>query len=154
MGAIFGKLAMALNLLAILFSVGVFVYTEMVYKRPLPKNKLEEQKFREEVNNIVNFSTYKMDKLTINLTSETRRLRFLDIQMHLLPFYQEDIDFLKQKTSMIHDSVIDLAGRMSPEQLNSLEGKVIFENRIKEAVNEKFTRPVIKKIFFTVFVVQ
>ncbi len=93
-------------------------------------------------------------KLTINLYSRSTRLRYLDIQLNILPFDSKQAEKIQQFESIIADSVITIAGDMEAEEINSVSGKIILENRIKTHVNSISKDPIIKKIYFSRFVIQ
>ena len=155
MGRILEKIAMALNLLALLGAVGVFVYTTTIYKRPIPDNNEEYKELEETTTKQATVGTVKLEKVIINLPSQTR-LRFLDIQIHLLPISDKDLNILNHNDTktMVYDVIIDVASKMAPEELNSVTGKILLEERIKKTVHERLDQPLIKKILFTRYVVQ
>jgi flagellar FliL protein len=150
----FDNLLIALLFLATGAALGTFVYTEMVYKRPLPKDDVELAKLKSDTKGVSTPESYKLDKLTVNLTSKTRRLRFLDVQMHIVVFKKSDISKLEEIKPIINDIIIDVASGMEPDELNSIAGKLIFENRVKKNINEHLKKVVVKELFYTKFVVQ
>lgn len=148
------NLLIALLFLATGAALGTFVYTEMVYKRPLPKDEVELAKLKSDTKGISTPESYKLDKLTVNLTSKTRRLRFLDVQMHIVVFKKSDISKLEEIKPIINDIIIDVASGMEPDELNSIAGKLIFENRVKKSINDHLKKIIVKELFYTKFVVQ
>ncbi|MAE57589.1 MAG: hypothetical protein CME69_01845 [Halobacteriovorax sp.] len=135
-------------------ALGTFVYTQMIYKKPLPTNEQGLAELKEDTANITVPESYKLDKIIVNLPSRTRRLRFLDVQIHLVVFKQETISILENQKAIINDIVIDVASNMEPEELNSVSGKLIFESRVKNKINETLNMPAVKELFYTKFVVQ
>ena len=148
------NILLALMFLATGAALGTFVYTEMVYKRPLPKDEVELANLKNDTKGVSTPESYKLDKLTVNLTSKTRRLRFLDVQIHLVVFKKDDISRLEEIKPIINDIIIDVAAGMEPDELNSIAGKLIFENRVKKNINKNFKKSVVKELFYTKFVVQ
>lgn len=148
------KIVMALNVLGLLFSLGAVIYSTVIWQKPLPKNEEELRLLRQEALTTSFVETIPMKKITINLPSQRGRLRYLDIEMGLLPFKSVYIDKLKANFSLIYDRAIVHSGKMEAEELNSLAGKILLEDQIKKDVNEALGGPILKKIFFTVFVVQ
>lgn len=134
--------------------LGTYIYTNVVYERPLPQDLVEKAKLLKDAKKVVFTEPYKLDKLTINLQSRTRRLRFLDVEIHLVPFKSKYNDLLDQNKSTISDSIINLAGEMEPEELNSISGKLLLEHRIKETINANLGGDVIKEVLFSKFIVQ
>ena len=75
--------------------------------------------------------------------------------MNILPFREDQKALIKQNEPIIKDVVIEIASQYEPDDLNSLTGKILLETRIKNQVNAKLgNSPVVKKIYFSVFVVQ
>ncbi len=135
-------------------ALGTFVYTEIIYKKPLPTNEQGLEELKNDTKNIMIPESFKLDKLIINLPSKSRRLRFLDVIIHLVVFKQESISILENNKPIINDIIIDVASNMEPDELNSISGKLIFESRIKKRINEYMGSPMIKELFYTKFVVQ
>ncbi|MBL7665867.1 MAG: flagellar basal body-associated FliL family protein [Bacteriovoracaceae bacterium] len=98
--------------------------------------------------------TVALKSMVINLYSRSTRLRFLDIQINVLPFNGSQAELILQKESIIADTVITIAGDMEPDELNSVSGKIILEDRIKKQVNSMVGEPLMKKIYFSKFVIQ
>ncbi len=138
----------------LLATIGVFVYTEHIFQRTLPVDEQEFIRSTQEALKSVSGKTLKLDKVTINLRSRNSRLRFLDAEIHILPLKNKDFDELKNNMPFIYDAIIDITGKMWPEELNTLAGKILLEQRIKKQINELLKRPTIKRIYFTTFVVQ
>jgi len=135
-------------------TLGIFVYSDMIYKRPLPSDKIEKEKLIEDSKVAVAPDIYKLDKLIINLSSPTRRLRFLDVEASLVPFKSNAIQIFETKKFYIKDAVIDIVSNMAPDELNTVAGKVILEERIRKRLNDFFGKSLVKEIFFSRFVVQ
>ena len=92
--------------------------------------------------------------MTINLKSKHKRLRFLDVTIHLVPFKSRHMDLMEKFKSLIQDTIIKISGEMHPTELNSVSGKIILETRIKKSINQKVGFPLVKNILFTHFVIQ
>lgn len=133
---------------------GVFVYTEYLHVKPVPTNAEELERMKAEIQNQVAFKTFKLKKITTNLYSRKTRLRYLNLEPYIQPFEEKQIKALEENESLIYDAIITSAGYLQPEELNTLAGKILFENRIKNAINELYETPHVKKVFFSVFVVQ
>lgn len=148
------KALLAISLVVTLLTAGFFVYTEFVFKKPLPDNAKEMVDFSEDVDKLIAFKTIKLKPIVTNLYSKKTRLRYLNLEIHVQPFNQKQIDEIEMHEKMLYDTIITVAGRMAPEDLNSLAGKLLFETRIKKEFNERFDEPLINKLFFSVFVIQ
>lgn len=135
-------------------TLGIFVYTEIVYKRPLPSDDIELTKLKADTQSEISPEVYKLDKMTINLNSQGSRLRFLDVEIHFVPFKSEYIENLESKKVFIQDAIIDISSNMAPEELNTVAGKILLEERIRRRINDFFRKSIVKEIFFSKFVVQ
>jgi len=141
-------------LAASLVTFGLFFYSLKVYQKPLPEESTERAALLEDSKKKVFAEAFKLDKLIVNLKSRTSRLRFLDLQTYLVPFKNSQVDILEENKSVINDIIIDESSRIMPEELNTVSGKLIFENRLRKRINEKMKMPIVKDIFFSRFVVQ
>ncbi|MBH47838.1 MAG: hypothetical protein CME71_06670 [Halobacteriovorax sp.] len=143
-----------LMVLATLATVGVFVYTQILYERPLPNPEAERAKMVEQAKEQLFPNSYKLDKLIINLPSKSSRLRFLDVQAYLVPFTSEATDSFDKKKATIQDIFIEVASAIEPNELGTISGKILLESRLKKRINELFAKPLVKNIQFTDFVIQ
>lgn len=134
--------------------LGVFYYTENVYEKPLPSDAGQlEQLIADSLKRNLP-STYKMDEIIVNLPSATTRLRFLRIQMHFVPFRESDLSLFEQFKPQIQDIVIDIASKMGADELNSVSGKILLEDRLRRRINTALQKKAVKEIYFAEFVVQ
>lgn len=147
------KLAMLVSLATSLGVAGFFVYTNYYYNPPL-SNESEWEQLNQEAAKVINFKTLRLDNITTNLHSPKTRLRYVNLEVHIQPLQDKQIAQLEQKKPLIYDAILTVAGKKGPDQLNSLAGKILFENEIKHKINLQMARPLVKKIFFSVFVIQ
>ena len=135
-------------------ALGVFVYSEMLYQRPLPSDEIEKKALVKDSQSATTPENFKVDKMIINLNSQTSRLRFLDVQMYFVPYRSEYNETFKSQISYVKDAIIDIASNMQPDELNTVAGKVLLEERIRRRLNDFFGKSLIKEILFSRFVVQ
>ncbi len=138
--------------------VGLFYYTEKMY-RPPPINEVAEQMDLMETTVARAIPTFfKVDKLTISLTPKAEitntRMRWLEAEVHLVLFETDDVVFIKRNLPIIQDRIIEIASRMSPEELNSLSGKILLEDRLRREINKGLGKISVKNIFFASYIVQ
>lgn len=145
---------LGVSTLMTLVVLGTFVYTEIIYERPLPDGEEEKQNLIAHSKKNTETGHFKLDKMIINLNNAGSRLRFLDVEMHLVPFKERYNDIFEQSKPIISDSIIDIASNMKPEELNSIAGKILLEDRIKKRLNRYYEKDYVKGIFFSRFVVQ
>lgn len=150
----FDTILTALLLVATLGALGTFIYTEKIFVKPLPDNAVEEQNLKDEVKESSFVESFELGKQIINLKGRTKRLRFLEVECHFRPFKDTYIELLEKNKPFINDSVIDVVGSFTPNELNSVSGKILLEERLKNRLNEFFNKPIVKEIYFSRFVVQ
>ena len=145
-------------LLATLATAGVFTYTEMLHKAPVVSDEQQKQELMNSVgvNAIPQF--FKVEKMVVSLIPRddvtNARMRWLEIEMHLILFDPADETYLKDHIAIVKDRVIDIASKMGANELNSVSGKILLEDRLKREINKALLKPVVKNIFFTSFIVQ
>lgn len=151
---LFDKILMGLNLAALFGCLGIFVYTTKMYKKPLPDEGVEFDGLKDDARKRTEIPPFKMEKITINLYSAGSRLRFLDLELHFLPFNEEQTKILETHKSHLIDMMIEVVGDMSPDELNSISGKILLESRLKKRINDFLGSQTIREIFFSTFVIQ
>ncbi len=148
------NILVGLSSIAVLFTAGVFIYTTMIFEKPLPDETKQmlaliksgrEQAFSEAI---------KLEQMTINLPTRTTRLRYLDLEVHLVPFFPDQGKTIDEQRPLIKDIIIDTAGHMEPEELNTAIGRMLLESRIKNRVNQNLGQQTVKDIYFSRFVIQ
>ncbi|MCY4523983.1 MAG: flagellar basal body-associated FliL family protein [Halobacteriovoraceae bacterium] len=149
-----GRFALFFSLIASFITVLLFVYTQLIYKPPLPDNEQEKAKLKEDAVDEIVTKSFKVDKLIVNLPSRKTRLRFLAITTHLMPFKDDQINDIERKEAQIKDIIIKQTSRFKPNELNTISGKIILESRLKKAINTLFPKKIVKDIHFSRFVVQ
>lgn len=149
------KILIILNLVVVLAGAGLVFYSHNILK-PEPTNQAKEaEDLKQGALAATQLQPVPIKKFAVNLHSKSSRLRYLDIEMNILTFNEEQKQTIKANEHIIKDSVIQIAGQHDPEDLDSLTGKIMLENEIKKSVNKKLGEPpVIKQIFFSGFVVQ
>ena len=126
---------LGLSLLATLAALGVVLYTTKIFKRPLPNSELEKAKLLSSGRSFKPIKSYKMKRIIINLPSRTQKLRFLEVITEIVPFKDEQVAEIEKIKHIVRDSFLDIAGEMKPDELNSLTGKILLENRIKQRLS-------------------
>ncbi len=138
--------------------IGLFYYTEKVYKRPPINEKLEREAFLKEGDPKALPAFYKLDKMTVSLvpkdTTGIQRMRYVELEIHLVLFKSDDAGVIKTYLSVVQDKIITVASKMGAEELNSLTGKILLEDRLKKEMNKSLGKPIVKSIFFSRYVVQ
>jgi flagellar protein FliL len=149
------KILIIVNLVVALAAAGVVFYAHNII-RPEPTNQVaEEEALKKEAAASTQIQPVPIKKFVVNLHSKSSRLRYLDIEMNVLTFHEDQKPIIKANEHIFKDVVIEIASHLNPEDLESVTGKILLESRIKKAVNARFgEQPVIKQIYFSGFVVQ
>ena len=148
------KFLLAIPLAISLAAMGIFIYTDYIYQRPTFSDSKEFSLFGQQAQKLLYFKTLKLDKMTTNLYSTRTRLRYISLEAYLRPFEERQLSKLQRAKPLIYDIILETAGQSEPQKLNTLAGKILFENEIRERINANLTMPLIKRIFFSTFIVQ
>jgi flagellar FliL protein len=151
----FQKILIIVNLVVALAGVGVVFYSHHILK-PEPTDQLAEiETLKQQATEANQLRPVPIKKFVVNLHSQSNRLRYLDLEMNILTFKQEQMELIKESEHILKDIVVELASHLTPEDLESVTGKILLENRIKKKVNARLgDPPTIKQIYFSGFVVQ
>tara|TARA_B100000886_G_scaffold99437_1_gene65970 strand:+ start:166 stop:636 length:471 start_codon:yes stop_codon:yes gene_type:complete len=139
---------------ATLAILGIFYYTIYIAQKPLPKEKENLKKLKSLSKSEKMITGIPIKKILINLPSRTARLRFLELEVSLFPFSESQKDLIKKQLPILKDTIIQVASKMKPNELNSISGKILLEERIKRKFHDSIDNKVISKIYYTKFVVQ
>jgi flagellar FliL protein len=148
------KILLGANGAVVLLAAGLVFYSHNNIKPPPTDISGEEKSLLDTAIADSQIKPHAMKQMTVNLYSEGTRLRFLNAEMNLVPFKQDDIETLKSNEHIVKNELITIAATMTPDELGSITGKILLESRLKKAVNQKLNQPLIKSIFFTKFLVQ
>lgn len=146
---------MTLTTLAV---IGLFYYTEKMYKRPPIDESREKDALLKEGNPKALPAFFKLEKMTVSLVpkdnSGIQRMRYVELEIHLVLFKSDDAGIIKTYLSVVQDKIITVASKMGADELNSLTGKILLEDRLKKEINKSLGKPVVKSIFFSRYIVQ
>jgi len=148
----------ALMLVTTLAVIGLFYYTEKVYKRPPIDEAKEREAFLKESDPKALPAFYKLDKMTVSLVprdpNANQRMRYIELEVHLVMFKSEDAGIIKTYLPVVQDKIITITSKMGADELNSLTGKILLEDRLKNEINKSLGKSVVKSIFFSRYIVQ
>ena len=137
------KILIILNLVVVLAGAGLVYYAHNIIK-PEPTNQAAEaESLKTNAAEQAQVQALPMKKFVVNLHSRESRLRYLDVEMNILPFHNDQKELIKANEYILKDILID-----------TLSGKILFENKLKKQINAKLGQPVVKKIYFSGFIVQ
>lgn len=133
---------------------GFFIYTEMMYKKKLPEEKVEAQALKDDSKKVIVPKGHTIKKVVVNLPTEGSRLRFLNLAILFIPFSEAQIPYLEKNNDALMDIILHTATEISAQDLNSITGKILLEDRLKKNIHKKLGDELVKEIFFTNYVVQ
>jgi len=153
------KILILTNLVVALAGAGLVYYSHNLMK-PVPTDQAAEvENLKAGALGQSQIQAVPIKKFVVNLHSKSTRLRYLDVEMSILPFYEDQKELIKAHEYIFKDTLIEIGSQLEPAELDTLSGKILLENKIKKQVNAKFKQfgqgqPVVKQIFFSGFVVQ
>jgi|GEM_PF-430491 len=148
-------LLIGLSTLTSLAALGFFLYTQILYERPPTDTKKSREALEAQMLSSSHFEMFKIEKIIANLPSSSASLRFCEVVPYLVVFEKETLALLEKNIPVIRDFFLEEIGRFSPEELNTVSGKLLMQNRVKERVNSLVNNTSgIKEIIFETFVIQ
>jgi flagellar protein FliL len=149
------KILIILNLVVVLAGAGLVYYSHNIVKPETTNEAAEAEALKNDAVASTLTQPVPIKKFVVNLHSRSSRLRYLDLEMNILTFEEEQKQIIKGNEHIFKDVVIEIAAQLEPDDLDSVTGKILLENKIKKQVNAKLgDPPVVKQIFFSGFVVQ
>jgi flagellar protein FliL len=136
--------------------LGFFYYTIFLHENAIFNDDKLKKDFQEKMaNNDKEFiAPINIPRLLINLKSKNSRLRFLELELSIETIDKASQKLVEKYGAIIKDVAINIVGKMSPEELNSLSGKLLLEKRLKKKIREITQERFISRIFYRRFVVQ
>ncbi len=147
------KILLFLSLIVSIATLSIFIYW-FNYEKPLPTDSVEKEKLLNAKNEIKPENSFQIKKLVVNLPSRPGRLKFLETGIYFVPFKGSDIKILEDHEFILRDTVIDVAGKMQEDELNTVTGKILLEEKLVSQINLIFKRNIIKELYFSAFIVQ
>lgn len=149
---------LALSLVTTIAVIGLFYYTEKMYVKPPINEEEEKTKLLKESAAKTLPVLYKIDKMLISL-SPTKdnfqlRMHWLEVEMSLSLFKEDDQSFVKAYQPVVLDRIINTTSKMGAEEINTVTGKLVLEERLKNEINKALDKKIVRNIFFNKFVVQ
>ncbi len=153
------KILILLNLVIALGASGLVYYSHTMIKPPATDQTAEAEALKKNALEASHLTPVPIKKFVVNLYSRSTRLRYLDLEMSVLTFHEDQKEIIKSHEYIFKDVLIEIASQLNPEDLDSVTGKILLENKIKKQVNARLQKlipgePVVKQIFFSGFVVQ
>jgi len=142
------------NFIIVLLGTGVVFYSHFIIKPASTDQAAEEEALKNSVA-AKQVKPVPIKKFVVNLHSKSTRLRYLDIEMNVLPFEENQKNIITQNEHLFKDTVIEIVSHLVPDDLDTVTGRILLENKIKKQMNSKLgNSPVVKQIYFSSFVVQ
>ena len=146
-----------LSLSLVTFGVlGFFYYTIFIHENAIFNDDKLKKEYQDEV--ITKDKEFvppvNIPRLLINLQSNNSRLRFLELELSIETLDLKSQKLVEKYDAIIKDVAINIVSKMSPEDLNSLSGKLLLEKRLKKKIRQMTNQRFISRIVYRRFVVQ
>lgn len=156
--AIFEMIFAVINLAVI--GVGVFlVYKSTLGWKPLSitEEQLAAEKKKDDENQVsvdVGPLIYTMDKFTVNLDGEPKRMIRIEVNLEMLSKdgFEEIIN--SDMRVKARDRVVRILNEKTFSELETIQGKLFLKDKIAMELNGILDKGVVKDIYFSEFVVQ
>ncbi len=152
------KILVAVCLVFSLASTGIFVYTQVIFKKPVPDDAKEFEKMKADEKKPMAEAVepYRMKRMTVNIEQENGKdkMRFLNMELLMIPFKNDGAKVLEDNQAIVNDTIITISSKMDPNELNTISGKILLENRLRKTINERLNEEVVREILFQHFVIQ
>ncbi len=151
------KLIKIMAILSIVLTLAALVLSFFVNSKRAPKvvdQALEVNNLKDEAKKASSIDAYKIEKIVVNLATGQNRLRVVDMSLDLITFQPQHIDLLEKNKAIVYDSIIEITSKIQADELNSVSGKILLEDRIKKKIHKEIGTTVIRKILFSQFVIQ
>lgn len=155
---LFDMILTGVSLLTTVAVIGLFYYTEKMYvKPPIDEEKEKAELFAQKAEKGLP-TIYKVDKMTVSLSNKedrpNQRMHWLEVEVNLELFKDSDQGLIKAYLPAIQDRIIETTSKMGPDEINTLSGKVILEERLKNEFNRVLKKKAVMRIYFSKFIVQ
>jgi flagellar protein FliL len=148
------KILIIANLVVVLAGAGLVFYAHKMIRPEATDQAAEAENLKTGALEQSQVQAVPIKKFVVNLHSAGTKLRYLDVEMNILPFHNDQKEIIKSSEYIFKDILIEIASHLTPDDLDTLSGKILLENKIKKQVNAKLGQPVVKKIYFSGFVIQ
>jgi flagellar FliL protein len=148
------KIIMGLNVAVVGASTALVIYAHLVLGPPPTDEVAEYTGMARAAMVELKKQPVVFKEIVVNLYSRERRLRFLDLIMNLEVYDDGQQQRVEKVKPIIIDTLIDITGNMKPEELNSVTGRILLEARLKNKVNSIIEAKLVKKIYFSKFIIQ
>jgi flagellar protein FliL len=97
---------------------------------------------------------FTMDKFTVNLEGEPKRMVRIEVNLEMLNKDGFEEVFESTNRARVRDKVVRLLGSKNFDDIETIQGKLFLKDRIASEVNSILNEGTVKEVFFTEFVVQ
>lgn len=154
----FDMILTGLSLLTTIAVIGLFYYTEKMYVKPPINEEEEKARLLKENHSKTMPVLFKVDKMTVSLSPNeaklNQRMHWLEIEASFALFKEDDQGVMKAYLPIVQDRIISVTSKMGPDEINTVSGKVVLEERLKNEINKSLNKKIVRSIYFSKFVVQ
>ena len=95
---------------------------------------------------------YSMDPISTNLDQEVGQFIWLKVNFEV--FDEESLNELRQVEGLVKDTLVGILNEKAFDELESIQGKLVFKDQIILRVNNLLSHGLIQNIYFSEFAVQ
>jgi flagellar basal body-associated protein FliL len=153
-----------LNTVAIAAVLGLFVYTQVIFKRPPITESKERAKLvkKAEAPVVVDRSKTVMvplDAVTVNLDAYTGadgkpKTHVVSMNLALEIVNEKAREKVDSAKPALLDRIIQNLGKRRFEELNQVQGRYVFKSQVIDDSNDYLKAPVVVEVFMTDFMLQ
>jgi len=159
-----GLILGVLNTVAIAAVLGLFVYTKLIFKRPVITEAKERAHLvdiakKVDVNPNAKKVVISLDPITVNLDpfkdeKGKEKIHFATLTVGVELRDESETGKFELAKPVVMDKIIQYLGKKKFEDLNQVQGRYIFRSQIIEAANEYLAAPVVTEVYFSDFLLQ
>jgi flagellar FliL protein len=147
------KILLFISLGVTALTLGMIIYSNS-YEKPAPSDSVETEKLVNVKDKEKSTNSFQVKKIVINIPSRPGRLKFFETSINFVPYLDSDVKILEDHEFILRDTIIEIARVIPEEELNTVTGKILLEEKLLTSINRIFKRNLIKEIYFSSFVIQ
>ncbi len=160
MGNKIGLILGVLNTIVVAAVLGLFVYTKLIFKRPVVTESQEREKIiGAKKSTVAEKTLVSLDPITANLdpykeANGKEKIHYVSISMSVEITDENDQGTFEDARPIIMDKILSILAKKKFEDLNQVQGRYILRSQIIDAANEYLGTPMVEDVYFSDFLLQ
>lgn len=147
-----------LGVIVIVLGAGGYLGWDLFKKRNQGETETSEsspKKKKQKKNEVEGGIIFPLESFIVNLMDKAGAgRRYLKVGMELEIGDKEDETLLKMRIPQLKDTILLLLSSQTFSDINSMEGKIQLKQTLLSRINQELGEGIVRKIYFTEFVVQ